>query len=77
MGRLVIIAAAAAVTEMTVRPWSSVVVRQVNTTVVPWVAVCIEASCRFDGDQRRLGDVAGAVLEERASRGMRAILATI
>jgi hypothetical protein len=44
--KFVITATATAVAgEVTVGPWSSVIIRQVDTTVVPWVAISIEASC--------------------------------
>lgn len=68
--------AAAVRTEVTSRPWSSVIVSQVDTTVVPWVAVSVEASCGLDGNEGGFGDVAGAVLEERPGR-LRAVLAAI
>lgn len=67
---------ATAVAERLIGPWGSVVVRQIDTTVIPWVAVGVEASGGFDRDQRRLGYVAGAVLEEGAAGRMRAILAS-
>jgi hypothetical protein len=41
----VIIAAPAAIPKVAGGPWCGIVVRQVDTTVVPWVAVRIEASC--------------------------------
>lgn len=43
------------------------VVSQVDTTVVPRVSFGVEAACRLDRDERRLGDV-GRALEE-AARG--------
>jgi hypothetical protein len=43
--RFVIAAAATTVVaKVAVGPWSSVIVRQVDTTVVPWVAISIETS---------------------------------
>jgi len=65
LGELVIAGTAAAVrTKVTRRPWSSVIIRQVDTTVVPWIAVSIEASCGLDGDEGGFRNVAGAILEE-------------
>jgi len=60
----VIGAAATAVAKVAGRPWSGIVIRQVDATVVPWVTVSVEASGRLDRDQRRLGHVARAILEE-------------
>lgn len=47
-------AAAAVRAEVAGRPWRTVIVRQVDSAVVPRVAVSIEASSRLDGDERRL-----------------------
>jgi len=75
--KFVVVANATAIrTEVTRGPWSSVIVRQVDTTVVPWIAVSIEAPCRLNGDERGFGDVVGTVFEERARR-LRAVLAAI
>jgi hypothetical protein len=60
----VVVAATAAIPKVAGGPWSGVIVRQVDTTVVPWIAVCIEASGRLDGDQRGFRYIAGTILEE-------------
>lgn len=52
----------AAVGELVVRPWWVIV--QVDATVVPWVSVGIEASSGLNGDERSLGYIAGAILED-------------
>ncbi len=70
-------AATATGTKVASWPWSGIIVRQVDTTIIPWVAVSIEASGGFDGYQGRLGDVARSVFEERCSRGLRAVLASV
>jgi hypothetical protein len=44
-------------------PWSGIVICQIDATVVPWIAVGVEASGRLDGNQRGLGDIARAQLE--------------
>lgn len=59
-----IIAAATAIAKVAGGPRSGIIVRQVDTTIVPWVAVRVEASCRFDRDQRRFRYVAGTILEK-------------
>lgn len=70
-------AAATVAAKVAVGPWGSVIVRQIDTTVVPWVAISVKASGRLDGDERSFRDVARAVLEERATGRVRAILATV
>jgi hypothetical protein len=45
LGGFVIAAAPAAIAKVAGRPWSGIIVRQVDTTVIPWVAVRVEASC--------------------------------
>lgn len=62
--------------KLTSRPRCIVIIREIDATVVPWVAIRVEASCRFDGNQRSLRDVGGAILEERARR-LGAVLAAI
>jgi len=73
----VAVAMTIAITEMSSWPWRVVIVRQVDTTIVPWVAIRIEASRGFDGDQGRFRYVARTVLEEGAGRRLRAVLATV
>ncbi len=75
--RFVISAAPTTIAKVAGGPWSSIVLRQVYTTVIPWVAVCVETSGRLDGDQGGFGDIARAILEERASWRMRAVLTTV
>jgi len=74
---LEIVTAATAISKMASRPWGGVVVRQVDTAIVPWIAVCVEASRGFDGDQRSLGHIARTIFEERTRRRLRTVLATI
>lgn len=48
----------AAVTELTSGPWRAVLFGQVDTTVIPRIAISIETSSRLDGYQGRLGNIA-------------------
>src|SRR3569833_63466 len=68
-------AATAADAEGTRGPWA-IVVGQVHSAVVPGVTIRVEATGRFDRDERRLGLVARS-LEERVVGRVRAIFSAI